>query len=76
MALIDFYGDFSRAKQSCGKCDWSGLGSEMPSGETFGDGVEKDCPRCGERWGFVQFSVSVSDDAPAGWKANTGRVAD
>jgi hypothetical protein len=54
MAFIDFYGDFLRGKQTCSKCGWVDLGSAMDSGNRFGDGVEKDCPHCGRRWGFVQ----------------------
>lgn len=76
MAQVDFYGEFARAQQTCSKCGWSGLGSEMASGESFGDGVEKECPGCGAAWGFVQFSVTVEDDAPADWKAQIGRAAD
>ena len=56
--LLDFYGEFARASQTCRGCGWRGLGSTMESGETFGDGVDKHCPSCGQRWGFVQFSVA------------------
>ena len=76
MALLDFYGEFARTQHACGTCRWTGLGSEMATGETFGHGVDMECPRCAERWGFVQYSVVVSDDAPADWKANIGRIAD
>jgi hypothetical protein len=48
----------------------------MPTRESFGDGCEKDCPACRERWGFVQWSVAVTDDARANWRAYVGRVAD
>jgi hypothetical protein len=48
----------------------------MSSGESFGEGVDKHCPQCGERWGFVQYSVSVMDDPPADWRSKIGRVAD
>ena len=74
--MLDFYGDFARATHSCSKCGWSGLGSEMNSGESFGDGVDKECPACAQRWGFVQYSVTVADDAPADWKSKVGRAAD
>jgi hypothetical protein len=74
--LIDFYGDFERATHICRKCSWFGLGFAMPSGESFGDGVDKECPQCGERWGFVQWSIAVADDTPEGWEANVGRVVD
>lgn len=76
MPLLDFYGDFERANQSCVKCGWLGRGSTMANGESFGDGIDMHCPKCSERWGFVQWSVSVTDDPPIDWKANVGRVAD
>lgn len=76
MPLLDYYGDFQRAMQRCDKCGWTGLGSEMESGESFGHGVDKECPNCGARWGFVQWSVAVADDAPTNWKENIGRIAD
>lgn len=76
MPLIDFYGEFAGSEHSCGHCGWAGLGSSMESGESFGHGIDMHCPTCSERWGFVQYSVTVADDAPADWKANIGRVAD
>jgi hypothetical protein len=36
--------------------------------------VEKDCPACGEKWGFVQWSVFVTDSPPKDWKAKIGRI--
>ena len=76
MPLLDFYGDFCQATQTCRYCGWTGLGEEMESGEWFGDGVEKHCPACGEKHRYVQWSVAVADDAPADWRARIGRVAD
>jgi hypothetical protein len=76
MPLLDHYGEFTRSNVECAKCGWTGLGAEMPTSETFGDGCEKDCPACGERWGFVQWSVAVADDAPADWRAHVERVSD
>ena len=66
--LLDFYGDFAHAIQTCGGCGWTGLGAEMESGEVFDEGVEKNCPRCSRRWGYVQFSLVVDDDHPAVWR--------
>jgi hypothetical protein len=48
----------------------------MTLGEWFGDGAEKHCPACAEKYCFVQWSVSVADDAPADWRAKIGRIAD
>jgi hypothetical protein len=74
MPLIDFYGDFATGAVACEKCGWTGIGSEMKSGESFGDGTDKHCPACGERWGFVQWSVTVIDNPPLDWKATIGRI--
>jgi hypothetical protein len=74
--LLDFYGDFQRSTITCRHCGWRGRGSDMTSGESFGDGTDKDCPKCKERYGFVQYSVVVADDAPEGWESRIGRVDD
>jgi hypothetical protein len=74
MPLMDFYGDFAAGAVACDKCRWTGIGAEMTSGEVFGDGVDKHCPACNERWGFVQWSVAVVDDPPLDWRSNIGRV--
>ena len=76
MPLVDSFGDFCSAKHSCRHCTWSGLGSDMTSGESFGDGIEKHCPQCGIKYSFIQWSVAVADDAEPDWKARIGRVAD
>jgi len=34
------------------------------------------CPKCGERHGYVQYSVVVADDAPEDWPAKIERVPD
>jgi hypothetical protein len=52
----------------------AGTGAEMKSGEVFGDGIEKHCPSCGEKWGFVQWSVFVADNPPKDWKSKIGRI--
>lgn len=74
MPLIDFQREFRESAVSCAKCGWTGLGAEMKSGEAFGDGVEKDCPACGENWGFVQWSVVVADHPRKKWRKQIGRV--
>lgn len=70
----DFYGAFAKSRVTCAACKWTGLGAEMTSGEAFGDGIDKHCPACGERWGFVQWSVVVGDDAPDDWRSKIPRV--
>lgn len=72
--LLDFHGAFARRTVTCRHCSWSGLGADMKDGDSFGDGIDKHCPACGERWGFVQWSVTVSDDPPANWESKIGRV--
>jgi hypothetical protein len=44
------------------------------SEEVFGEGVDKHCPACNDRWGFVQWSVAVADNLPDDWRANIGRI--
>jgi hypothetical protein len=73
MPLLDFYGEFATGGVTCDACKWTGIGAELSSGAIFGDGVDKHCPRCDERWGFVQCVAAV-DNLPVGWKANIGRV--
>jgi hypothetical protein len=74
MPLLDFYGEFAATGVTCDACKWTGIGAELTSGETFGDGVEKHCPACGERWGFVQWSVAVADEPPDDWRSRIGRI--
>jgi hypothetical protein len=74
MPLLDYYGEFAASKVTCNACAWTGIGAELISGESFGDGVDKDCPACGERWGFVQWSVFVSDNPPKDWRSKIGRI--
>lgn len=69
-------GEFYETAATCRHCGWQGKGRAMTSGDWFGDGVEKHCPACDERWGFVQWGVSTTDNPPEGWEANIGRVAD
>jgi hypothetical protein len=71
---LDFYVEFEVSGVSCDACKWTGIGAELISGEAFGDGVDKHCPACNERWGFVQWSIAVADDPPKDWRANIGRV--
>jgi hypothetical protein len=33
----------------------------MESGESFGDGVDKHCPKCGERICFAAYSTVVRE---------------
>jgi hypothetical protein len=74
MPLLDYYGEFAASNVSCNQCGWTGQGREMTSGETFGDGIDKDCPACGERWGFVQWSVIAPDEPTEDWQSRIGRV--
>jgi hypothetical protein len=48
----------------------------MERGEVFGNGMDFQCPECGERYGFVQFPVVVADDAPDDWPSKIKPVAD
>lgn len=75
MGFIDFFGDFERGTYRCRKCAWVGLGAAMSSGESFNDGVDKHCPKCDERWGFVQWSVATKDDSPAPQLGGSDEIA-
>jgi hypothetical protein len=74
MPLLDFYGKFAAGAVACEKCGWTGIGSEMISGEACGDGVEKHCPACKEKWGFVQWSVLLADSPLEDCRSKIGRV--
>lgn len=74
--LLDYYGEFARSTTTCKHCGWSGKGADMTTDETFGHGADKLCPACGERWGFVQYTVAVADDAPDDWPSKIEPVAD
>ena len=52
------YSDFVKSTIECPNCKWIGLGATMVSGESFGDGVDKECPVCGKRWGYVGYHMS------------------
>lgn len=74
MGLLDFYGKFAAGAAECNACGWTGIGAELNSGETFGDGVDKHCPRCDKKRGFVQWSVTVSKKPPKGWRSTIPRI--
>jgi hypothetical protein len=69
-------GEFRRRAITRRDCGWSGRGADMQVGETFGDGADFHCPACGERYSFVQWSVTVTDDALADWPSKIPRVGD
>jgi hypothetical protein len=51
----DYY-SYKSESYYCKHCGWSGLGSEVEQGETFADGFEVNCPKCGERFpGLILF---------------------
>lgn len=74
MKLIDDYGEFDRRTLTCKHCGWSGEGAQMTLGDTFGTGADRNCPKCGERYGFVQWSIVVADDAPDDWPSKVPPV--
>ncbi len=59
--------DWMHAVKICPKCGWSGLGSEAKSGESFDSGVDKHCPACDHRFGYVSYPLLQEsiDDARA-----------
>jgi hypothetical protein len=77
------YYDWIHGSLSCVSCDWNGLGEDAVNGESFDDGVEKHCPRCGHRFGFVAYPfheevladprASESDKVTARWAIKKSR---
>jgi hypothetical protein len=73
MPLPNDYAEFAAKKMTCG-CGWIGIGAALTAGEAFGDGIERHCPACKEKWGFVQWSVFASKKLAKNWKSKIGRV--
>lgn len=63
-SLWDFYGQFLRALHRCSKCGWTGRGDYLESGNTYGDGIDKHCPKCRALYRFIQWSLIAPDEAP------------
>ena len=55
--LMHYYA-WKASTVECNNCKWVGLGAAMTSGESFGDGVDKHCPRCDWRYGFIAYPMS------------------
>lgn len=51
MKLLDHYSQFRRAIHTCKHCGWRGSGAMMKNGSHYGLGIDKHCPKCGERLG-------------------------
>jgi hypothetical protein len=50
------YYDWMHGTQTCSHCGWSGTGKQTRIRESFRDGAERECPRCGEEYfGFVAY---------------------
>ena len=65
--LLDHYSEFRRAFHTCEACGWRGTGAGMDNGAYNSLGIEKHCPKCGERYDFAKFSVIVENDCPDDW---------
>ena len=52
------YYDWIKSTVECDNCKWVGLGAEMVSGESFGDGVDKHCKICDWRYGCIRYPMS------------------
>ena len=51
--MPSYYDDWKDANYKCANCSWSGIGRELPRGETFRDLFEVECPKCGARLGTI-----------------------
>lgn len=52
------YYTWQEAEIACSQCDWSGRGDDAKTGEDYRDGIEKHCPACGYRFGFVLYPLT------------------
>lgn len=54
--LKNFY-TYTKFEYRCDKCGWLGFGEEMERGDSYGNGFEVGCPKCGEpRFCFVTYN--------------------
>lgn len=44
----------------------------MTNGNVMALRIEKNCPECGELYGFAKFSQLVEDDTPNDWPPSEG----
>ena len=51
------YYEWKRSTQRCGECAWTGTGSECAMGESFSDGAEYECPKCGYCFGYKAYPL-------------------
>lgn len=47
------YYEWLNSGVQCPECGWCGLGSEAATGEIFDDGVDRHCPSCSHRFGYL-----------------------
>jgi hypothetical protein len=53
--MTSYYSNWQAQEYECRDCAWRGVGKECKQGEMFSELFEIDCPRCGEKVGFVMF---------------------
>jgi hypothetical protein len=51
------YYDWANSEQTCRDCGWKGRGDAATIRESFNDGVEYECPKCGTYFRFVAFPL-------------------
>lgn len=52
--MKNFY-TYTKFEYRCHKCGWLGFGEEMERGDSYDNGFEIECPKCGERLDFVSL---------------------
>lgn len=52
------YNEWNISSQKCEACGWENLGKEAVVRESFGDGVEFECPNCKNYLGFFDFPLA------------------
>jgi len=50
------YYDWMNGSLTCA-CGWAGLGRETILGDSFGDGAERHCPKCGHYFGYIAYPL-------------------
>ncbi len=52
------YNEWNASMQKCEACGWENLGKEAVIRESYGDGVEFECPNCKNYLGFFDFPMT------------------
>jgi len=51
------YYDWILCEHTCKKCGWRGIGKETNIRESFSEGSERECPKCGNYFGYIAYPL-------------------